>query len=501
MKINVIRFGYLLLATFTMGSCNADQTPKTGSSLEKSSSSVISTGVCHLRDFGALGDGVTDDTAALLKAFAAIQKGGVLIFGKGVFLVSGMHQFEGYENCVFDASGAVIKNKEQGGFFWFIKSKHITWQGGVLNYVNAPEKESDILRQHPFYFLSSTYVRIENVHVEFSSFMGIVINDCRYVWVVNNQVSNAQRDGIHFVHTQDFFCTGNYVENTGDDAICAHWYGSIDARRTERGVISGNTVYNCIQGISLTNTSDMIVSNNHVQKTVLAACQVTTNDRNNNGPQDGEIRRIKVIGNTFSESGEDLNILGREIKNQGQISTGRAAIMVCYIDHKDGWSKDGESFFSTQDYDCSRFSDNSIVLKGDFAERGVPGRSVKLVSNQGDALVGKITKAYFAKNQTEVWLEFQDEKKLGAGDYKLSFSKILTDIDIIDNEIYSCAVNGLHANTVYRLRVLGNRFFNCNRSNTQYRNNWIVEQGAKKLHKQPINFTAADGICKDNMIK
>jgi parallel beta-helix repeat protein len=356
------------------------------------------------------------------------------------------------------------------------------------------------------------------VHIEGASVMGIVINACRYAWVLNCQVNNTLRDGIHFVHSQDFYCMGNHVSNTGDDAICAHWYGSLSAPRMERGIISGNSIYNCVQGISLTNAADITVVNNRVEKTILSGCQITTQDAFDNGDpfRDGEIKRIKLIGNTFIESGTTITLRGKETPNMGQCSTGRAAIVVCYLDQKDRWSKPGEDFFSTQEYPCSAFSENSFVTKGDVRERFIVGRRIRLAKNKDEFFMGKVSKTALRCGDTEFWLQMEKGEKLSVGDFKLSFSRILTDIDIINNEIYNSAVNGIHASTVYRLRVCGNRMFNCNQSNTQwtgsiveiltgkmveFTNNWIVEEGINKFHKTPFTITAQDVVSKDNFVR
>jgi polygalacturonase len=44
----------------------------------------------NVKDFGAMGDGVTDDTAAILAALdtlMAVPKGGTLYFPKGIYIV------------------------------------------------------------------------------------------------------------------------------------------------------------------------------------------------------------------------------------------------------------------------------------------------------------------------------------------------------------------------------------------------------------------------------
>jgi len=62
-----------------------------------------------VKDFGAVGDGVTDDTAAILAAFAAIasNNGGVLEFPQATYLIS--HGFRVPSNTVVNLNGSTLK--------------------------------------------------------------------------------------------------------------------------------------------------------------------------------------------------------------------------------------------------------------------------------------------------------------------------------------------------------------------------------------------------------
>ena len=89
----------------------------------------------------------------------------------------------------------------------------------------------------------------------------------------------------------------------------------------------------------------------------------------------------------------------------------------------------------------------------------------------------------------------------------IKFSRIATDIEIIDNEILNSHVGGIYTNGVYRLRVINNKVFNGNTSDSQWTGtavsilngaevdflyNWIQDNRTEKLHHKPLNITAAD---------
>lgn len=94
-----------------------------------------------VKDFGAVGDGVTDDTAALIAAAAALQDGQTLDFDGGTYLVSYqgapyssvygnvVMEFDGLSDVTFNGDGATIK----------IVDHDITTNGGLrfMNFIGC----------------------------------------------------------------------------------------------------------------------------------------------------------------------------------------------------------------------------------------------------------------------------------------------------------------------------------------------------------------------------
>lgn len=85
-------------------------------SLTKVSYSMITGAPINVRDFGATGDGVTDDTNAILAAIAAMpSSGGALFFPAATYIVNSDNynglKFDGKSNFVVSGYGATIKVK------------------------------------------------------------------------------------------------------------------------------------------------------------------------------------------------------------------------------------------------------------------------------------------------------------------------------------------------------------------------------------------------------
>lgn len=76
--------------------------------LTKVSYSMINGAPLNVKDFGAVGDGVTDDTTAIQNAIDAIPTGGALYFPNGTYMISDIIQIS-TDNIYIDFSSAVLK--------------------------------------------------------------------------------------------------------------------------------------------------------------------------------------------------------------------------------------------------------------------------------------------------------------------------------------------------------------------------------------------------------
>lgn len=102
-------------------------------SLTKASYSMITGAPVNVKDFGAVGDGTTDDTAALVAAAAALQSNQTLYFPNGTYLISYqgtayssvygnvVMNFDNLSDLTFVGDGATIK----------INNHNITTYGGL----------------------------------------------------------------------------------------------------------------------------------------------------------------------------------------------------------------------------------------------------------------------------------------------------------------------------------------------------------------------------------
>ena len=102
---------------------------------------TLSSGAAELRfaDFGARGDGVTDDTAAFVKFFAAAKaaKARKVTIDPGVYLLEGKESVPLYSDLTVVAEGAEFRFPEKLGgeqrvIFRGADLENFAWRGGFF---------------------------------------------------------------------------------------------------------------------------------------------------------------------------------------------------------------------------------------------------------------------------------------------------------------------------------------------------------------------------------
>jgi hypothetical protein len=105
----VIGIGTLLLVQ--LASCVAQAANSPGESLSSPSNHAPA---LRVKDYGAVGDGVTDDTASLKAAIAAVQqKGGVLEFGGGTYRVTTIDNLGSARPVTLQGQGATLLSDQR----------------------------------------------------------------------------------------------------------------------------------------------------------------------------------------------------------------------------------------------------------------------------------------------------------------------------------------------------------------------------------------------------
>lgn len=165
----------------------------------------------NARDYGAKGDGETDDTAALQAVFSAASAGGNnVILPPGTYCISEQVQFGG--NVLVLAYGAIIKASDTGNYTMLANTSgyvkevgpagyggngHIAWFGGTFD-GNCQNSNPNVLRQalafhhaQDIHLVDVTFKNCRRVHtLEFGGCRDAVVRNCSFYGQFPPEIEN-----------------------------------------------------------------------------------------------------------------------------------------------------------------------------------------------------------------------------------------------------------------------------------------------------------------------
>lgn len=180
-----------------------------------------------VKDFGAVGDGVTDDTVAIQNAVNAVGAGGRVNFPTGTFLVSSTIEClkkqqligNGVNNTVIQRYG------NYGNTFNFVNAEAATIKGLWFKQGTLPDKG----------FTSLTNLATTGAHIRFQNAQGALIEDC-WLWRMPFQINIEGGVNIRINRCQIQGCWNSYYP-AGQEGIAGVYVGSVSY----------------VQGVSITN--------------------------------------------------------------------------------------------------------------------------------------------------------------------------------------------------------------------------------------------------------
>lgn len=177
--------------------------------------------VFNVRTFGALGNGVTDDTAAINAAINALTDHSALYFPPGRYPTTGLIALAGHSYVTVFGHGAMIEMTNTNNTTWIIESDcaHIHISGLVFG-GNATFRQNGVHLR-----VRASQSLIENCEFFGSSDFGLFVGDhnsstpARDVQVVNCYAHDTKGDGFHLGNVDGVVFDSCVARNTGDDAF------------------------------------------------------------------------------------------------------------------------------------------------------------------------------------------------------------------------------------------------------------------------------------------
>lgn len=430
----------------------ASGTPTSRSLVDRASN------VFNVRDFGAVGDGVTDDRNAFQLAFNAANAagGGIVYMPKGRYRKSDTagNIWTMYSNTslVGDGDQSVIffddrSTQARSGNDMIqtnpaaetqnIEFKDFKVEGTLLTELNSTNQKQCFTGNR------INGLRFENITMVGLRYMATAFNLVKNGLFTNNRLEYISADGLRATSSQNIVFSNNNFKAVCDDCIAAHAYNA-DSPRSGSFVVTGNTI-EASQGIKLLGAKEVVISNNVIRRSLRSPIWIETTGSSNIEGQTN-LLSISVTGNTICDS----------FGNRGVNSA-------IYFNYAEGRSKQAlaqQPGVSTSPYDYNYLTsvNNGTTVKsgmfGVIISNNTISRTLGSVAQYSSFGYGQL----FDRNTAGFWSDpaFNDSSELTHG---IVFSNAVNGLSVLNNIISGTSFTGIILNNSSNTNILD--YTNC----------------------------------------
>jgi hypothetical protein len=295
-----------------------------------------------VRDFGAAGDGVVDDTPAIQRAIDAVGDAGVVLFPPGTYQVTQLRVGSRIA-LVGAAPGAVtFRNTAPAGRNFSGMVTSATVAGGVTdveirNLTFDRTVETDAFDEH---------VYLENCR-------RVVIENSRFVGRISRP-HHAQK-GVHLRGCRDARILNNVFEDIADNALALNWLDA--ATVAGHHVVSGNVfartsgdpasqlivtqsdvtvVANVFRGQAPTGLAGNWIETGTANGTAITALSLTANSVRGFSSLIHDVHGLVAVGNVLHNALLNVDAVdqrSRDVAFVGNVATGGGFLRAKRVDH------------------------------------------------------------------------------------------------------------------------------------------------------------------------
>ncbi|MBZ5788946.1 right-handed parallel beta-helix repeat-containing protein [Burkholderia contaminans] len=228
-----------------------------------------------VRRFGVMGDGVTDDTAALQ---VALNAGVPLYFPPGIYLYS--NTLTATASLVGAGWNSILQcttSQGQNASIYWSNASNFKIQNLKFFSKNAAGYYANE-NAGPINLEACSLFEISGCQINNAASQAIMMRACVNGKVFGNTVLNVWHDGFHVTGASaDITITNNEVINGGDDAFAVVGYQK-DLARPRRIIVSNNRVDQTkyARGIAIVGAQDVTVSGNHIYNSQCAGIYIAS---------------------------------------------------------------------------------------------------------------------------------------------------------------------------------------------------------------------------------
>ena len=225
--------------------------------------------VYSVKDYGATGDGVTDDTQALQEAFDDTPSGVVLEFPPGVYLHNKSLTLS-KDGTILMGKGGILKATNPDDQTIILTGR----KSAVINMIlhGSSEKRSTLPRTTKLW-VKGRWNQILNNEIKGGASAGIFVYGANDFRIAGNTVYDTLADGIHMTHgSRRGLVEYNTVHNTEDDPIAVVSYRG-DGGVSGDIIVRNNTISDIShgRGITVVGGENVLVEDNDISDIASAA--------------------------------------------------------------------------------------------------------------------------------------------------------------------------------------------------------------------------------------
>jgi polygalacturonase len=271
--------------------------------------------VVSVKDFGAVGDGVTDDRLAFQRAFNYVNSigGGVVYMPPGRYRKADAPgsiwtMFSNTTLCGEGDSSVIFHDdrstqlRSGNDMLQCNDASNITFRDFRLEGTALTEL-TELNHKQTFSGSRIEGLRFINVTIKGTRFMATSFNRANNVLFSGNRIEDCIRDGLRCTNCSNVVITGNMIKNVADDAIATHALDS--AELPSSGVVITNNVIESSQGIKVLGAKVLDISNNIIRRTTRGPIDIKLPDSGSEGntPQFAINITNNIISDTFADRG------------------------------------------------------------------------------------------------------------------------------------------------------------------------------------------------------
>ena len=325
--------------------------------LTKAHNRIIANAAANIRDFGAVGNGSTDDSAAFNSSmsYLSAQGGGTLFIPVGDYNLNNVLT-PMYSNITIEGEGygSLLRNFI-GGYTNFVSN--ITWRNfRIIGYRYVWSNADNLLFENISFenydptdpasgssrfcqIVNTSRVRITNCYIkncQYALFAGdaltgstvrvntnIIVEGC----TIENTEAYSYPAGLNIADGTEIILKDNIIRNMAA-SVGTMGYGIYQGDNTafscDRMNITGNIIQDCQYGIKIHAASDLVISDNNIDNTITPLFDAISNFGDLD-PVTGSVpENVTISGNTvrgdISWRGwfRNVTITGNSVRNAGR---------------------------------------------------------------------------------------------------------------------------------------------------------------------------------------